>query len=181
MRMDWVPCEKFGDSFNIPNLITGIPVDIILATPVQISEAPQVTAPDEADDITVLRTVGQFNIIVKNVAGDKIDAQGAFFAARMRTAVQDSLGSPLTYTDDLTDPNDANEPFMWTRFGELEGFNLNEVTKHPWWSSIDVKVKRRLSLQQSTVLSVAVFAGSVVGAFSADVIPYIRSLVKVRR
>lgn len=181
MRLDWVPCEKFGDDFTTTDIVTGLPVDIILATPVQISEAPQVTAPDEADDITVLRTVGQFNIIIKNVAGDKIDAQGAFFAARMRTAVQDSLGSPLTYTDDLTDPNDANEPFMWTRFGNLEGFDMLDVNKHPWWSSIDVKVKRRLSLQQSTVLSVSIFAGTVIGAFSAVVIPYIRSLVKVRR
>ncbi len=191
-RIDWVPCESYGAPVALPDSSGVTPTDIILATPVQISEAPQVTAPDEADDITVLRTIGQFEINIFNVSGDLVDAAQAQLSMRLRTAVQDSLGSPLTYTDDLRLDTDANEPFLWQRYingwpaaisggNQFVGFNLMTANRHPFWTSIDCRVKRRLSLQESTVLSVALFWANVPGGFSAQIVPFIRTLVKVRR
>ncbi len=187
VKMDWVPCENWGVPVNVSPAGV-IPTDIILATPIQVSEAPAVTAPDEHDDITVLRTVGVFNMFVTDLAGDIIPAEDLRWDMRIRTAVLDATGVPLTYTDVLGVGGavDANEPFMWERHNRELGRAVNlgnellNAARHPYHFTIDCRVKRRLTLQECTCLSVIAFTLAP-GTQDIKIQLFVRTLVALHR
>lgn len=168
-RGDWVPCENWGTSIAVG--AGGGFANIVLVQPRQGAGAtPTVTqAVEDEADIVVLRVVGQVQIS---------SAAGSTALERIRVGIRDNAGLNAFFAGSFTSGIDANEPFLWCRQQEVPisgttySNNMNPRV-HPWWSVIDINVKRRLN--QSVALFYSV---SNPGANAITVVPWLRTYAR---
>jgi len=148
---DWVPCRGYGFS----TIISAVnpQADIVLVRHGQeLDPADNPSAIVEMPDhILTMRVVGQMQIIA-----DDANAVPQTMCMRIRTALYDDATDQIAvYANDLFAEDGANEPFLWQRYVDLfPDQRLLDVVNDPWWSAIDVRVKRLLDRQTALVLTV---------------------------
>lgn len=161
-RGDWVPCRDYG----VPTGASGAePAQIILVAhgDFPVSQTAATGVPEVTDAIVVERVVGQLDVFTTA-------EPSGLWCARIRVALYDDNTDALAvYADDLFDGGEANEPFLWQRYGANSEIRLLDTIVHPGWSMIDVRVSRRLARDQALILTLQ--------SSSADVImtPFLRS------
>lgn len=165
---DWVPCRGYG-SFGTLSAGVGFDrTDILLLRHGSVVAGTGGDAQiDFASEIVVKRTIGQ----IQFVAAD--NANPVVIAMRLRVALyDDALDQTAFYTNNLFNEDGAEEPFLWQRYFTMAVGNSLDVVNHPWWSSMDVRVARKLPRDQALFLSIQILidAGDATLRFA----PYIR-------
>lgn len=165
-RGDWVPCRGYGLADSVTPASESHTI-LVKHGDDQLA-VPGVSVIEETDDIVVERVVGQWG-------GFTVSEDTVRLCLRIRVAIYDDNSDSLAfYADDLFGAEDANEPFLWQRYVELfPGVTPLQVSMHPGWSMIDVRVARKLSREQALVLTVA--CQSNLGSPQATVTMFLRS------
>jgi len=167
-RGDWVPCQTWGTQSGIVAALE--PTNILLVRHGELFSPPDVAVMEETDDLIVERVVGQLDLFA--TGEDEV-----LVIARIRLGLYDDVANTAAfYSDDFASGPEANEPFLWQRVYILPNNALRalDITVHPAWSMIDVKVSRRIQRDQALFLSVA--------SVNADAImtPFLRSWVRTK-
>jgi len=174
MRRDWVPCQSYGAGYAVlPLQVT----DIILVAPRDVTlptiggAAPtEVAVVETENEVATTRVIGQV-LIINGDSGDVLVVE------RIRVGILDNAGATAFFADSFVDDQGANEPFLWQRVSVLPVSERNMDTgRHPYWSSIDVRVGRRLSAGQALFYSVE--SQAPVGGDSITVRPFLRTLAR---
>jgi len=170
-RYDWVPCSTYGEPTQ--NIAGGTPEDIVLVRPdVAAGNLGLVSVPDPVDDVTVIRVVGA--VFWEQTGAPTFPV----VIERIRMAVDVGGVQVQGAALDLQDADDANEPFLWQRVYASRNANYgasSDGATHPWWSHIDVTVKRRVNNGEALIYSIQ-FATPATGL----VRPFLRTLVSKR-
>lgn len=145
---DWVPCRQYGDPIPYG---AGNPANIILVrSGTGVLAIPEESVIESPDDIVVERVIGQFELSSE-------EEVPVLACLRVRVAIYDDLNDQVAfYADSLFTGTGANEPFLWQRYlrPSPDAFGGLQQVDHPWWTSVDIRVKRRLGRDQALVLSV---------------------------
>jgi len=161
-RGDWVPCRDYG----VPSGASGAePANIVLVAhgDFPVAQTAPTAVPEVTDQIVVERVVGQIDVFTSG-------SPAGLWCARIRVALyDDNTDSLAVYADDLFSDIEANEPFLWQRYGGVSEIRLMDPVVPPEWSMLDVRVSRKLSREQALILTVQTSASDVI------VTPFLRS------
>lgn len=151
---DWVPIRGWGQ--DAATVIPGPPADFVLVSP--RDEDP--VGPGEVGVVEV-----QNEVVVERVVGQVqfFPSDDTLIIERIRVGLLDNAGLAAFYTDDFSLGPDANEPFSWQRVSQGIGgtTNMDSPIGHPYWSTIDSRVSRKLTRDQALFYSVQVFGVGV--------------------
>lgn len=176
-RLDWVVPEFFGLSTALGTLTSGVPVDFRLCGNPTLNlfrlattagAEFQADVPVREQSFTILRVVGSVHFSSSPGA-----AVTGYMAERIHVGMQD-LTTPNTVafaSDTITSAADAEERYLWQR---LRNFSLpagagiffqDSGVSHPYWTEIDLRVKRRMNPGEALYYSIEF--GIVTGAIAS--------------
>jgi len=163
---DWVPIRGYG---SLVILTAGSQsVDFVLVRHGSETDptASTMAIVEHGDEILTQRVIGQVRI----QSGSPV-----FCCMRIRVGLyDDNLDQAAFYATGLFDPDGAEEPFLWQRYLTVGSAFVDtlDVALHPWWSSFDVRVARKLPRDQALFLSVQAQAQ---GEDAVTVQPFVRT------
>lgn len=180
---DWVPCIRYGtqQSADLNPALTEFTLNVLLVGvgAANIGTQGEVGTVEVESEVLTKRVVGPMMFRAAFVEGHTLIVH-----ERIRVALRNDTGDLSFYAEDLNEANDANEPFLWERVATLEVTPGVVYTwpqadvGHPGWSTIDVRVARRLRRQDALIYSVQVnqFEG---GGFDVTdlftIVPWLRT------
>lgn len=169
MSGDWVPMRGYGLTVTLSD--ASPTVDYVLVRHgVEDPGASNVGHLEFADDIVTQRVIGQVRCVV--------DAGTAVVAMRIRVGLyDDQLDQAAFFATNLFNGDDANEPFLWQRYCALNAGDTFDIFADPWWSSMDVRVARRLTRDQALFLSMEKLGAGV----DVRVVPYVRTFARMAK
>jgi len=122
-----------------------------------------------------MRTVGQ-------VQFHRLNAEdGLLLCMRIRTGIyDDNLDQAAFYANSFFNEDGAEEPFLWQRYLHLEPLIPPQgALADPWWTTIDVRVKRRIPRGQALFFSLQANVLPTGGNGEVYVVPFLRTWCRV--
>lgn len=135
---DWVPCLGYG---SVGFITAATPADVLLVAARQnlTPGGGEIALREDDDDLIVHRVVGSMELSLATEDPDGL-------AERIRMGLFDDAGLIAFFADSFEDASQANEPFLWQRNTQytVTGQSNQDFLAHPYWSLIDIRVKRRI-------------------------------------
>jgi len=146
----------------------------ISATTAQNVPLIQGTDLDEHDDaVTVLRVVGQ--VMAYWIGDESPPAPVAFIHERIRVGTENFETSTISTAGRPSFTSVADEAFLWHRVRHTAQLSTQfQESEHPFWSVVNVKVKRALRPGMSLIYTVE----NTSGALPLAIWPFLRVLVR---
>jgi len=162
---DWIPNVGYGQPFGTEVTSAGfVGVLPLVGTGLGVDPAGnQVGVPDtDPESLLVHRTVGQIDFL--NASQEDVDL--TVNIRFTKGLYSQATGAIEVFTEDLNDPQDANEQFTHERRFELvQGVGTFDVRVDPAWSMYDIRAKRTLRAAEWYCAVIEVQkAGSTTGA-----------------
>lgn len=177
---DWVPCLNYGEQttldIQVPTILSFDEV-LVGVGPAEIGSLGDVATVEVEDEVLAKRVVGWVLFRTATVADHTV-----LVHERIRVGLRDDQGVMSFFATDFQVDTEANEPFLWERVAILDipagiAVNYPEATVgHPGWSSIDVRVARRLRRQDVLVYSIKVTSLTAAPFAVEDVFSFIPHL-----
>lgn len=154
---DWVPCQQYcqevvGDLTVVPGP-TVIQAQVILCAvgPDTIGAFPDVATVEVEEEVLTKRVVGWvfFRCALT-------EPTPCMIHERIRVGLRDQIGNMSFFASDFSQPDEANEPFLWERIhcqdiGQVATMWPQGDFGNPGWGKLDVRVARRLRRQDVLV------------------------------